>query len=95
MANAAANELRAGTRLGASGRYVVGELINRGGTAVVYRGTDEETRHGVAFCALFPHRGAPWQPSLSPGARQHESPLPECGLGHMQCPPTGAHGQQK
>ena len=43
MANAAANELRAGTRLGESGRYVVGELINRGGTAVVYRGTDEET----------------------------------------------------
>ena len=49
MANAAANELRAGTRLGESGRYVVGELINRGGTAVVYRGTDEETRREVAL----------------------------------------------
>ena len=45
----AANDLRAGTRLGANGRYVVGEMINRGGTAVVYRGEDSESGEAVAL----------------------------------------------
>lgn len=45
----AANELRAGTRLGPNGRYVVGEMINRGGTAVVYRGEDAENGEAVAL----------------------------------------------
>lgn len=42
----AANELARGTALGMHGRYEIVEMINRGGTAVVYRGIDREKDGG-------------------------------------------------